>query len=153
MQKDQIYHNSLNNHMITIGFLKTLKDNLSPDDAYNFAKEAFKNYMVHRWSLILADTKPGSQERFDMFRKKHEEIAMNIEYRNVLESSPNLLRVVFFRCPFAEIMNEHGLKELTTTFCLSDFSYTEEVLPGVTLTRNSVIAEGNDCCENIWIYN
>jgi predicted ArsR family transcriptional regulator len=148
--KDEIFNKSLNKHLITVGFIKALENNLDPKLAYDIASEAFSNYMKEYYRIILGSTEKGSQERFDTFRKHYERYSTKSSYIQIVESTSRILRIKFNRCPFSEVMEEFGLSKFTHAFCLSDLAFTRELLPGVTFQRDHVIAEGDSFCNHSW---
>lgn len=151
-KRDEIFEQSRQKHLMTVGFLTSLKDNLDPETAFQIAVDSFNNYMRNYYQLVLGTTKEGSQERFDAFRKHYESYAKKSTYCHIIESTPTTLKVKFDRCPFAEVMGEYGLSELTYAFCLSDPAFTEELLPCVAFHREHVIAKGYPICDHTWTY-
>ena len=149
---DTILENKREELIVTISFLKALKENLDPNTAFNIACKAFANYMIKVYSKVLGSTKPYSQERFDKFREFYEEHAKNTPYLKIIESNPNFLSVRFERCPFYEILIENDIQELGFSFCLSDLAFTKKLLPGVKFSRTSEIAKGGAYCDNNWEY-
>jgi len=153
MEIDSILEKSREKHLISIGFLKAIKNNFDKDVSFRLAKEGFSNYMVEYYRLILDSTKPNSQERFDRFRKHYEYLANKSSYFHIVESTEYILKVRFDRCPFAELMKLYGLEEFTYAFCLSDIEFTKELLPSVKFDRKCLISKGDDFCDNTWLYN
>ena len=151
-EKDEIFLQSRARHLITAAFLSALKRNLTPEKAFKIASEGFANYMISYYELILSSTKRGSQERFDKFRQHYEDYARNSTYLTVIRSKPDLLSVRFDRCPFAEVMAEHGVGDLSYAFCLSDYAFTDKLLPGVKLYRTHEIVKGDQFCDHTWIF-
>ncbi len=139
-------------HLITVGFLTALKDNFEHERAFKIAAEAFGNYMTFYYTDILSSTREGSQERFDKFRKHYEEYAQKSDYIKIIKSTPHILKIQYERCPFSEIMAEYNLSDLAYAFCLSDYVFTEKVLPKVRLQRDSVIIKGDKYCDHTWTY-
>jgi len=138
---------------MTVGFLTALQSNLSYKKAFEIAARAFANYMINYYELILSSTRRGSQRRFDKFRQHYEEYARKSGYIKVLESESNKLRVRFERCPFAEVMTEYHLGDLSSAFCLSDYAFSEKVLPGVKFNRMHEIVRGDKYCDHEWIFH
>ena len=151
--KDEIFQASREKHLMTVGFLVALKSNLSHKKAFEIAANGFANYMINYYELILSFTKRGSQRRFDKFRQHYEEYARKSGYIKVLESKSNILRVRFERCPFAEVMTEYNLGDLSYAFCLSDYVFTEKVLPGVKFHRVHEIVRGDKYCDHEWTFH
>jgi hypothetical protein len=139
-------------HLITVGFLKALKDNFEHEKAFEIATESFGNYMTLYYNNILSSTMEGSQERFDKFRKHYTEYAKNSDYIQVIKSSSNVLKIQYNRCPFSEIMAEYDLSDLAYAFCLSDYIFTQKLLPNVKLQRDNVIIKGDKYCDHTWIF-
>jgi hypothetical protein len=152
IDKDAIYERSRKNHLMAVGLLAALKENLPPQQAYKVAKDGFSHYMINYYKTILGFTKEGSQERFDAFKKHYEQLAQESEYLEVLESTPAILKVRFNRCPFSEVMDDYNLTDMTTAFCMSDLSFTQELLKGVQFSRTQVIAEGDKFCDPTWTF-
>ena len=138
---------------MTAAFLCALKASLSHEKAFEIAAKGFANYMINYYELILSSTRKGSQERFDRFRQHYEKHAAESDYVKIVKSRPHILEVRFERCPFAEVMREYNLADLTHAFCLSDYAFTEELLPGVELHRTHEIAKGHNFCDHIWIFH
>lgn len=151
IMQDEIFKESQNRHLMTVGFLSALSENLNYDKAFDIALKAFTNYMVNFWEINLKDTLKGSQERFDKFRKHYENICPS--YCEIIESTGSILRVCYRRCPFSEVAKFHGVFELAYSFCLSDTAMTSIVLPGVAFQRNYEIIKGDPICDHTWIYN
>jgi len=150
--KDHIYRCSEQHHLMTTGFLSALKESCSPEKAFRIAKKGFANYMTHHYNMILASERPNTQKRFDKFRKHYEEGARRSSYLDIVESSPKVLEARFIRCPFSEVMKEYGLFEFAPAFCLSDYAFTENCLPGVKFERAHEIVKGDDHCDHTWVY-
>jgi len=149
-EKDEIYKQKKLETLTTQSFLAALKENLDKDTAFKIAKDAFERYMTGLYNNILASTKEGSQERFDKFRQFYEEYAEKTPYLKIIESTPNILRVKYERCPFVEILKDMDLDDLAYAFCLSDPAFTQNVLPGVKFSRTGEIARGAAYCDNMW---
>jgi len=147
---DKVFEDSSHRHQMTVGLLKSLKSNTEPDIAFQLASDGFNNFMIDYYTKVLEGTSEGSQERFDAFRKHYEEYAENSTYIRVQESMPSSLKVIYQRCPFAEVMEAHGLSEFTRAYCLSDEAFTKKVLPGVTFHRENLIASGDKFCDHSW---
>lgn len=151
-KRDEIFEQSRQRHLMTIGFLTAIKDNLNPETAFEIAVDGFSNYMNSYYKSVLGHTREGSQERFDTFRKHYESYAEQSSYIHIVESTTTTLKVRFERCPFVEVMEEYELSDLTYAFCLSDLAFTKEILPEVTFHREHVIAKGASFCDHAWIY-
>lgn len=152
-RKDKIFQSSKEKHLITVGFLTALKDNLSHKKAFEIAARGFANYMTNYYELILSSTKKGSQRRFDKFRQHYEGYARKSGYISVLTSKSDVLRVRFERCPFAELMTEYDLGDLSYAFCLSDYAFSKKVLPGVKFRRMHEIVRGDKYCDHEWTFH
>lgn len=150
--RDDIFEQSRIRHLITVGFLAALKEKCDPEQAFEIAALGFANYMVNYYKLVLASTRIGSQERFDRFRQHYEEYARTSNHIKIVKSEPAILSVRYERCPFAEVMAEYGVDPFLYAFCLSDYAFTEKVLPGVFLHRDHEIAKGDDYCDHTWIF-
>jgi len=151
-KRDEIFEQSQQRHLMVVGLLTALKDNFDHETAFRIAVEAFSNYMVNYYSLVLDGTEKGSQERFDAFRKHYERYANKSAYCRIIESTPTALKVRYDRCPFAEVMEKYELSELTYAFCLSDPAFTKEILPSVDFHRRHVIVKGDAFCDHAWTY-
>jgi len=138
--------------LTAVSFLAALKENLEPEIAYKVACDAFDNYMTGQFEGILASTEKGSQERFNQFREYYEGYAKKVPYVEVIESNTKILRLKFNRCPFFEILIDLELDDLAYPFCLSDYAFTEKVLPGVKFSRAHEITKGDQCCDPTWEY-
>ena len=150
--KDNVYRKAEQGHLITIAFLSALKSSVDSEKAFEIATRGFANYMINYYNIVLASTKPGTQERFDRFRKHYEEAAKKSSYLEIIKSESDALRVRFNRCPFFEVMVEYGLSEYSSAYCLSDYAFTEECLPGVQFSRNHEIVKGDNYCDHTWMY-
>ena len=148
--RDEIYKKKKQESLTMISFLTTLKENLEPDKAFNIALKAFTRYMIGIYENVLVSTKIGSQERFDKFRVFYEDYAEKTPYLKIIETTPNILKVKYERCPFFEILKDLGLDDLAYAFCLSDPAFTEKLLPGVKFSRTNTIAKGGIYCDNTW---
>ena len=153
MKKDEVFEQSRKSHLITVGFLTALKENLDPKTAFKIASDGFNNFMKEYYTLVLKETTEGSQERFDRFRHYYGEYAHKSTYIKVVESGKNILKVRFNRCPFAEVMTEYNLSYFSYAFCLSDYAFSEKVLPGVKFQRTHEIARGDQYCDHTWTYH
>ncbi|MFH1581688.1 MAG: L-2-amino-thiazoline-4-carboxylic acid hydrolase [Pseudomonadota bacterium] len=142
----------LSKYLSTIGFLKMLKRRFSSEEAFELAKEGFANFMIESYKLILGETKPNSQDRFDRFRDHYEEAAAKKPYVSIITSEPKILKVRFDRCPFSEALAHYHLGDMVYAFCLSDPAFTKVVLPGVRFERSHEIAKGSDHCDHTWIF-
>lgn len=151
-KQDKVLEQSRQKHLITAAFLKTLKNNFSHGKAFQLALEGFTNYMVLYYELVLQGTQPGSQERFDRFRRHYKEGARRSSYFRIIESKPDLVRVQYKRCPFSEVMKENDLEDLSYAYCLSDAAFTERLFPGVKFSRKHVIIKGDRYCDHTWIF-
>jgi len=152
-RKDEIFQSSREKHLMTVGFLTVLKSNLGHKKAFEIAANAFANYMINYYELIVSSTKRGSRRRFDMFKQHYEEYARKSGYIRVLASKSNVLRVRFERCPFAEVMTEYNLSDLSRAFCLSDYAFSKKVLPGVKFRRMHEIVRGDKYCDHEWTFH
>jgi len=150
--KDRIFRESLERHLMTIGFLQMLKDNFGSQEALKLAREGFKNYMIEYYNLVLSKTRPHSQGRFDKFRRHYVKLASRSSYLRIVKSTPEILEVHFKRCPFSEVMKQYKLKNFSYAFCLSDPAFTKAVLPGVKFRRNNLISKGAKFCDNTWLF-
>ncbi len=150
--KDDIYQKSFRNHLMTIGFLEALKDNLDSELAFMIACKGFTNYMNHYYNLVLKGIPKGSQRRFDRFREHYTNYALNCEYIQIVQSNTDILKVHYTRCPFVEIMTDFELHEFSRAFCLSDCEFTRSLLPGVVFTRTQEIASGGSFCDHTWSF-
>ena len=147
---DEVFTDCEHRHRMALGLLDSIGRNAEPDAALQIAAEGFKDFMVRYYTEVLDGTEPGSQEQFDAFRKHYEEYAEKSPYIRILESTPSTLKVIYERCPFAEVMEERGLSGLTEAYCSSDGAFTEALLPGVRFSREHVIARGDDFCDHTW---
>jgi hypothetical protein len=152
-RKDEIFQSSREKHLMTVGFLTALKTNLGYKKAFEIVANAFTNYMINYYELILSSTRRGSQRRFDKFRQHYEEYARKSGYISVLASKSNVLRVRFERCPFAELMTEYDLGDFSYAFCLSDYVFSKKVLPGVKFRRMHEIVRGDKYCDHEWTFH
>ena len=150
--RDTIFEQTRQKHLMTIGFLQTLKNHFNPDQAFTLAAESFSAYMKFYYQHLLRNTKPGSQKRFDTFRKHYKDCGKKTPYIQILESTPTTLKVKYTRCPFTEILNEYNLPEFSYAFCLSDPAFTKQLLPHVTFHRENVIAKETPYCDHTWTY-
>lgn len=148
--EDEVYEKKKEESLTARSFLAALKEHLDPEKAFEVARSAFARYMTGVYERVLSSTKPGTQERFDCFREFHAEYAKITPYLEILESNETVLKVVYHRCPFFEISRDEGLGELAYAFCLSDPTFTQNVLPGVKFSRNKIIAKGDGYCDNTW---
>ncbi len=150
---DKIFENSRKHHLITVGFLQMLQSNFNHKKAFKLATETFTNYMVEYYKLVLVDTNPSTQERFDKFRQHYEKVALKTPYLKIIESNTNILKTYYKRCPFFEVMKQHNLDNFAYAFCLSDPAFTKKVLTDVEFHRKHVISKGDRYCDNTWIFN
>lgn len=148
---DRIFEDSRKRHLMTVGFLKMLKDNFVFEEAFDLASQGFANYMIGYYNLVLSDTESGSQERFEKFRAHYSQLASESPYLQIVESAPGILKACFTRCPFVEVMKHYDLEQFSWAFCLSDAAFTEAVLPGVRFLRSHTISKGDDCCDHTWV--
>lgn len=139
-------------HAMTVAFLEALKAHCGRDEALEIATRAFANYMTRYYTSILAETERRSQERFDKFRKHYAKYASHRSYIWIVESKTHVLQVRYERCPFHEIMVENHLGEFSHAFCMSDYSFTKAVLPGVSFHRTHEIAKGDSYCHHKWVF-
>ncbi|MFH1428688.1 MAG: L-2-amino-thiazoline-4-carboxylic acid hydrolase [Candidatus Margulisiibacteriota bacterium] len=149
---DEIFEECRKRYQLTFEFLKAMKKNLPEAEAFKVAEEAFAGFMTGNYQEVLKDTEPGSQERFDKFRKHYEQAAELRPYLTVVKSEPGELKVCYDRCPFAEVADSYGLEDMVSAFCLSDGAFTEAVLPGVRFERENEIARGERICDHMWKY-
>jgi predicted ArsR family transcriptional regulator len=150
--KDEVYRKAEQGHLITVSFLSALKSSFDYEKAFEVAIRGFANYMINHYNIILVSTTPGTQERFDKFRELYKDGASKSGYMDVIESNSEVLRVRFSRCPFFEVMKEYGLSEFASAYCMSDYTVTEECLPGVKFSRNHEIVKGDNYCDHTWMY-
>lgn len=148
--KDEIYYEKRKALKSTLSFLHAIKNNLDKNKAIEIANDAAANYMISVYEDIFIGTEPTTQERFDTFRKFYENYPKTSPYCEILESNSNKLKVVFHRCPFAEILKDEDLFEFANSSCLSDVAFTEKLLPKVKFTRESSIVNGDTKCVMIW---
>ena len=148
--KDEIYIKKKAESLTAVSFLKALKENLDFDLAFKIASDAFTNYMTELYENVLSETKKGTQERFNVFRKFYENYATKTPYLKIIESSESNLKVRYERCPLFEILNDLELGDLAYSFCLSDPAFTKKVLPGVDFSRKNEISKGAPYCDNTW---
>ena len=150
--KDEVYLKAEQGHLMTMAFLSALKSNFDHEKAFEVAAKGFANYMISYYNIALSSTTPGTQERFDKFRELHRAGANKSNYIDIVESSPEVLKIRFSRCPFFEVMVVYGLLEFSSAYCLSDYAFTEECLPGVKFSRNHEIVKGDNYCDHTWMY-
>ena len=151
--KDKVYRKAEEHHWATVNYLEELKDEYAPEEAYRLAQKYFAKYMIDHFTEVLAGTDPGSQERFDVFRCNYEKSAESRGYLKIVESTPTTLKVRFDRCPFVEVMREKKLSEFSSAFCVSDYAFTKECLPGVAIFRSHEIAKGDGYCDHMWHFD
>lgn len=151
--KDLIYKKKKEQSLTAVSFLAALKENLDNDTAFRIALDAFTRYMTSYYERILVSTEKCSQERFDRFKESYERFSEETPYCEVIESSPQILRVKYTRCPFYEILTDQGLEELAYAFCLSDPSFTKRVLPCVIFSREHEIVKGGKYCDHTWKFS
>jgi predicted ArsR family transcriptional regulator len=150
--KDNVYRKAEQGHLMTIAFLSALKNSVDSEKAFEIATRGFTNYMINYYNIVLDSTIPGTQERFDKFREHYEGAAKKSSYLEIIKSESGVLKVRFNRCPFSEVMVEYGLSEYSSAYCLSDYAFTEECLPGVKFSRNHEIVKGDNYCDHTWMY-
>jgi len=151
-RRDDVFEQSRQQHLLTVGFLTTLKNHFDSKTAFQLACDSFNTYMIQYYQHVMRGTKLGSQQRFNAFRKHYEQYAKKTTYCHIIASTSTVLKVRYDRCPFHELMNAYDLSMFTYAFCLSDHAFTKVVLPGVTFRRQSVIAKGKLFCNHTWIY-
>jgi len=149
---DEVFLKARERHLITVSFLTAIKSNMDSEKAFQAACDGFAHYMTKLYEQILSTTKAGSQKRFDKFRDFYEQYAKKSSYIKIIESSDTSLKVHYYRCPFAEVMAESGLEDLSYAFCLSDYAFTNNVLPGVEFNRTHEIIKGDDFCDHAWLF-
>ncbi|MHA2239567.1 MAG: L-2-amino-thiazoline-4-carboxylic acid hydrolase, partial [Candidatus Hodarchaeales archaeon] len=147
-QKDRIYTKKKLQSLATVSFLASIKENLDNEMAFKVATDAFGKFMTTYYRNLLSDFELGSQERFNRFRESYEQFATETPYCEIIESSPAILKVKFTRCPFNEILTDEGLADLAYAYCISDQTFTENVLPGVQFSRNHEIVTGSAYCDH-----
>jgi hypothetical protein len=153
VKKDKIFHEKKLAALPTIGFLKALRDHTDKKEAFRIAEKAAANFMIAHYGNILRDTDAGTQERFDVFRRYYEKYPEISPYCEILESTPTKLRVVYNRCPWAEILYEENLFLFAPAYCASDRAFTEKLLPGVSYSRNENIVKGHNSCHHVWCFD
>ena len=151
--KDDIYQKKKEEALTAISFLEAISENVDNDTAFKIASDAFEKYMTNLYKNILASTEEGTQERFDKFRSFYEDYAKKTPYLKIIKSTPEILEVKYERCPFYEVLNDIGFKDLAYAFCLSDPVFTKNVLPGVKFSRSNVIAKNGPYCDNKWTFH
>lgn len=150
--QDKIFEQSRQRHLLTVGFLTTLKKNFDKKTAFRLAAESLSFYMLYYYQEIFKGTMPGSQQRFNAFRKHYEQYANKSTYLHIVTSTPTTLKVQYDRCPLTEVMKVYDLSEFSSAFCLSDPAFTKKLLPEVTFHRCCTIAQGARCCDQAWVY-
>lgn len=148
--KDEIYYKKRKALKSTLSFLQAIKNILEKDTAIKIANKAAANYMISIYEDVFDRTKPGTQERFDAFRKFYETHPKSSPYCEIIESTSNILKVAFHRCPFAEILKDEDLFEFAESSCLSDIAFTNKLLPEVIFSRESSIVKGDSKCIMKW---
>ena len=152
-KNDEVYKQAKARHLLTAGFLSALQSNCVPEMAITISEQAFARFMIKNYESVLAGTCLGSQERFDRFRAHYEDAATARKYMTIVASEPSLLAARYSRCPFYEVMKEEGVGELAPAFCLSDYTFTEKVLPGVKFSRMHEITQGDSFCDHTWRFS
>ncbi|PWI48910.1 hypothetical protein CEE45_04050 [Candidatus Heimdallarchaeota archaeon B3_Heim] len=152
-QKDRIYTQKKLQSLATVSFLTSINENLNKEMAFKVASDAFGKFMTTYYRNILSDFEPGSQERFNRFRESYVQFASETPYCEIIESASTILKVKFTRCPFYEILTDEGLADLAYAYCISDQTFTENVLPGVQFSRNHEIVTGSAYCDHIWEFS
>ena len=150
--KDKIFNEKKVALKSTIAFLRATKKLLAPDVALEISREAAANYMIMVYEEVFSGTKAGTQERFDAFRANYEKHPEKSPYCKILISTPELLKVRFDRCPYAEILLSMDLFEYAEGSCISDRIMTEKLMPGVKFFRETSIVEGQESCIMSWEY-
>lgn len=151
-QCDFIFKASESRHLITVGFLKALLENLDDEKAFDLAVKGFTNYMTEYYNLVLGSTKERSQERFDVFRQHYRQASLKSPYCQIIKSTPEILEVRYDRCPFAEVAVKYNVFKLAYAFCLSDYEFTKNVLPGVDFQRKHEIIKEDRFCDHKWVF-
>ena len=151
--RDRVFEEKKTAALPTISFLKALDKKLNKKDAFKIAEEAAALFMITHYENILGDTEPGTQERFNAFRKYYETYPEICTYCTILESTPKTLKVRFNRCLMAEILYSEDLFYFAPAYCLSDQAFTEKLLPGVTYQRTKGIVKGDNSCDHTWIFH
>ncbi len=148
--KDEIFYKKKKETAPTLCFLKALKLKLSINEAIEIADAAASEYMIQYYEDIFKDINEKTQERFNKFREHYERYPNQSPYCEVLESGSNVLKVRYNRCPLRDVLICEGLGEFAFSFCKSDATFTERLLPGVKLTRECSIVSGDKHCIMRW---
>lgn len=148
--KDNIYFQKKAALVSTLSFLKAIKQKLPRGIAFEIAEKAAANYSIAYYDKIFQGSKPGSQERFEIFRNNYESYPKTSPYSEILISNSNCLKVRFNRCPFAEVLKSESLFEFASASCLSDIAFTSKFLPEIKFTRESSIVDGDKTCIMKW---
>jgi hypothetical protein len=152
-ERDEIYEREKANSIPIIAFLAAIKVNLDHELAFKVALEGFVRMMSMSFKRNLSSTPGGSQERFDRFREIFQGFAEREPYCELTESTKAILRLKFTRCPLFEVMKDSDLQEFGAAYCLSDYTWTKNVLPGVDFSRNHEIVKGDAHCDHTWEFN
>jgi len=150
IKKDKTFFNKKQVVSSSINYLNAIKQLLTEEEALKVAELAAANFMTDHYKKVLKGTKPGSQERFDVFRKHYEVYPEVCTYCEIITSNENSLEVKFKRCPYAEILLDEDLFEFAVASCLSDEAFTMELLPGIDFSRESSIVDGASECIMKW---
>lgn len=148
--KDNIFLAKKNALRSTISFLKAIKSRMPEKLAIELANEAANNFMIGVYEDVFKNTAPYSQARFDAFRTFYEAHPKTSPYCEIIESTSSCLKVRFYRCPHAEILQSENLFEFAQSSCLSDVAFTSKLLPGVEFKRESSIVDGDSTCVMKW---
>jgi len=148
--KDEIFNEKKKALRSTLSFLKAIKKNVTKSKAIEIANDAAANFMISIYRDVFEGTKPSTQKRFDAFRNFYENHPKTSPYCEILESTSKTLKVVFHRCPYAEILKEEDLFEFANSSCLSDLVFTKKLLPNVSFKRERSIVKGDNQCVMLW---
>ena len=124
-------------------------------------KAQIEEYGIERFNALCRQSARGYIKEFEDMTERiafwvdlpNAYVTMENSYIEIIKSQPDILEVRFERCPFDEVMREYNLTDLTHAFCLSDYAFTEALLPGVELHRTHEIAKGDKFCDHKWIFH
>jgi len=148
--KDDIFYAKRMLLKSSISYLNAIKQLLPPEVGIKVAKLAAENYILSYYQDVFKNTLPGSQERFDKFRKHYESYPKTSTYCEICASNKSSIIVRYKRCTYAEILYDEHLSEFASLFCNSDMIFTKALLPGVDFVRKSSIISGDNECLMIW---
>jgi len=137
---------------MAVSLLQAMDAVLDRQTALFVARHAFAEYMIAHYTNVLGGTRPGSQERFDAFRRYYEAYAECRDYIDIVDSTAKLLRVRYRRCPFHDRLTERRIGHFTAAFCESDRAFTEVCLPGVAFKRRHELATDGNPCDHEWTF-